>query len=468
MNYWIIGLVATVLWVEPGFGQDLEPAPALGQGAASLPGPQILSFSPSPASDQGQAPPPVLGRNPNSDTGPVQEKVTDFDTESAQVRWQDNRWQILTGGVCLKDFGRREAEAREVLRLIRALSLNQRGTVGTPQPVMEYWLSSGQAPQAFMAGLRVQPVELASVRAEAMEKQWCVRDAQRVLFLFGTHREEAQTAAEIIRRHGFTQIGYVGQPVPSMIYFLGGPPGTTRGRSMGSSVSMFSRTAHHARHPALKASRDDVGPAGSSNAALPPQQSLPFQEGKSSAEGRDQEKAMAAAAVPAVPQLATVVPLFADQPALGDRVAFDCRQLQLRLDGGTWKLCSGSYTIADFGPNLPEARRALDFLQFYRCNEHCLVGQPTLLFSFFLCAGQAPRGVAFGLAGRAFRPDQLTVRRDGQGWSIGDEHQTLISFGNAEAEARQLLRYIQLLKFDFLAPIASTSPQSLTLLVRTQ
>src|SRR5262245_4757096 len=181
MNYWIIGLVATVLWVGPGSGQNLEPAPALGRGAASLPGPQILSFAPSPASDPGQAPPPVVGRNPNSDTSPVHEQLTGFDPESAEVRWQDNRWQILAEGVCLKDFGRREAEAREALRLIRALSLNQRGTVGTPQPVMEYWLSSGQAPKAFTAGIRVQPVELASVRAEAMEKQWCVRDAQRVL-----------------------------------------------------------------------------------------------------------------------------------------------------------------------------------------------------------------------------------------------------------------------------------------------
>jgi hypothetical protein len=388
--------------------------------------------------------------------------LTAFDTDSAEVRWRDNRWDILAGGISLKDFGRQEADAREALRLIRALRLNQHGTVGTPQPVMEYWLSSGQAPQAFMAGLRVQPVELASVRAEVMEKQWCVRDSQRVLFLFGTHHEEAQTAAHIIRRHGFTQIGYVGQLVPSMIYFLGGPPGTPRGRSMGSSVTMFSRTAHHARHPALKASRDDVNPA------LPPPPSLSSQQGKISAEGKDQEKALAASAVPAVPQLATVTPLFADQPALGDRVAFDCRQLQLRLDSGNWKLCSGSDTIADFGPNLPEARRALDFLQFYRCNEHCLVGRPAPLFSFFLCAGQAPRGMAFGLAGRAFRPDQLTVRHSCRGWSIGDDHQTLISFGKAEAEARQMLRYIKLLKFDFLAPLGSTPAKGLTLLVRTQ
>ena len=53
--------------------------------------------------------------------------------------------------------GRHETEAREALRLLRELRLNQRGTVGSPRPVMEYWLTDGRAPQGFTQGLRPLP-----------------------------------------------------------------------------------------------------------------------------------------------------------------------------------------------------------------------------------------------------------------------------------------------------------------------
>ena len=45
------------------------------------------------------------------------------------VEWS-SRWRLVAGGVMLKDFGRRESEARLALRLIRELRLNQHGIIG--------------------------------------------------------------------------------------------------------------------------------------------------------------------------------------------------------------------------------------------------------------------------------------------------------------------------------------------------
>jgi hypothetical protein len=182
----------------------------------------------------------------------------------------------------------------------------------------------------------------------------------------------------------------------------------------------------------------------------------------------EREKFLAAAAMPGAQQLSTINPLLADQPAFAERVAFDWRQLQVWLDGGDWKLGCGGYTIANFGPYLLDARRALDVLQFYRCNEHCLVGRPAPVCSFFLCAGQAPRGGAFGLHGQSFRPDDVTVRKIGMEWSIGDAHQTLLLFGQAKADAKTMLRIIQEKKFDLLAYIGAGNSRGMTILVRTQ
>src|SRR5262249_31929020 len=161
-------------------------------------------------------------------------------------------------------------------------------------------LADGQAPRSFSLGDHGQPLDPQSVRAEETQKQWCVRDAQRVLFVFGSHREEAQAAVDIIRRHGFTHIGYVGQPRPSMIYFLGDVAGMAHGRVMASPRTLVSRTANHSGHAALKTAAGAVRPAALPNPAH-----------------AEQAKALAAVAVPTAPQLATISPTVSGQPDLG-------------------------------------------------------------------------------------------------------------------------------------------------------
>src|SRR5262245_58426339 len=95
---------------------------------------------------------PVL--QPSQSAPVLRENLTAFDYRSAEVEWQDGRWQIRAGSVWLKDFGRQERDAREALNVIRDLRLTQYGTVGAARPVIEYWLADGRAPAAGVSGLR--------------------------------------------------------------------------------------------------------------------------------------------------------------------------------------------------------------------------------------------------------------------------------------------------------------------------
>src|SRR5207248_3088661 len=115
--------------------------------------------------------PPALVPVPPEMRQATGENLMTFDPRLAELHWVDNRWQLEAGGVFLKDFGRRENEARQVLHLVRELRLTERGTVGTPQPVMEYWLANGQAPQGSLPGLRLLPLDLASLHVEPIQGQ---------------------------------------------------------------------------------------------------------------------------------------------------------------------------------------------------------------------------------------------------------------------------------------------------------
>src|SRR5438034_1169875 len=137
-----------------------------------------------------------------------EENIQSFDARSVDVQWIDNRWQMVAAGKVIKEFGRKEMEAREALRIVRELRLNQIGTIGTPRPVMEYWLSNGQAPNGFVPGLKTVSLETENLRVEQTQGQWWLRDNRRFLFTFGSHADEAHQALAIIRRYGFRQIGF--------------------------------------------------------------------------------------------------------------------------------------------------------------------------------------------------------------------------------------------------------------------
>lgn len=424
------------------------PAPA-NRDATGLAKPDV-NIPPFPTGQAAVAPPVLVPGQPGVQP-PRAENLVTFDPRQAELQWVDNRWQLRAGAVSLKDFGRREAEARQALRLVRELHLTQHGTVGTPQPVLEYWLANGQAPQGSLPGLRLLPLDPDSLHVEQVQGQWCLRNTRQILFNFGRQAEDAHQALAIVRRYGFSQVGYVGQPLPTMIYFLGQPTGLAQARTpapatLASRTLMPGQTAQPPLQTQVQQRPPFADPARSdpSNTLVPPP--LPF--------GR---------------QLASTTPALADLATQGERVPFDWRRVQVRQENQDWKLVAGGYTLANFGTRPSDARQALAALQYYRFTEQRLIGSskaPTL--TYYLVNGQAPRGLVFGVESTPFRPELVSIQRAGESYVLWDGNRAVWNFGEHGQEAQQALNVIQRHQFDHLCRIGSREAPAMTFLVRTR
>jgi hypothetical protein len=373
---------------------------------------------------------------------PLREDLVTFDGHAAAVVWKDHHWQLMAGEQVLKDFGRREAEARLALRLIQELGLTQRGTVGSPDVAMEYWLADGQAPSGLGIGLHLLSVDPDRLRVERVGTQWCVRDDERVLFHFGLREDEARRGLAILQKYGFTQLGILGQVTPSMLLFL------REGRELPHTAQARPNSS---RSP-LRQAQGGFGPQAMP--ALPPLRE------------------------PGVPTRVVHTGFFKGVPAErptsrgppgwdepGEWVPFDWRRVELRQEAAGWVLAADSYVLAAFGPDEAAARVALTAVRHYHFTEHCRVGRPAPVFSYFLVNGQPPRGVMFGLDAQAFQPDKLKVEALGRRWALCEGDRVLVVLGESIAEARQLLEAIQRYKFDRLCRLGSEST-GMTVLAR--
>src|SRR5262245_28573160 len=165
---------------------------------------------------------PLLAQAPERAEGAVAqsaEALLTFDWRQIDLRPAETGWQLRAADVVLKEF-QREADAREAVRLVMDLQLTQRGAIGTPQPVLEYWLSDGPAPTALPRERHVLFFNPDTLRVDAVQGCCFLRDARQILFNFGAHAEDAYQALAMIRRYGFNQIGFVGTGAPAMMYFL--------------------------------------------------------------------------------------------------------------------------------------------------------------------------------------------------------------------------------------------------------
>ena len=372
----------------------------------------------------------LLAQAPDRAEGPVAQSgaaLLTFDWRGIELLPAETGWQLRAADVVLKEF-QREADAREALRLVKDLQLTQRGVIGTPQPVLEYWLSDGHAPTALPRERRVLFFDPDTLRVEAVQGCCFLRDAHQILFNFGGHAEDAHQALAMIRRYGFNQIGFVGNGAPAMMYFL-----VDQNRAA-----------------------DKQKPAGPFGKQIPlPEPLKPNVAGD--------PKGMPST-VPFTRQLATSSPLLPEQSSAAERVPFNWRQVQVRQDHGDWKLMAGSYVLANCGRSDRTASDALRVLQHYRFTEHCRIGQPTPSFTFFLVNGQPPRGVMFGLNSVPFRPETLAVQQLGGVWVVSDGGRPILEFGDKADDARTALQLIQRLHFDHLCRVGA----GMTFLVRSR
>ncbi len=360
------------------------------------------------------------------DTGLLQENLVNFSTAQTEIRKVDGHWELWSGSTKIKNLGNREADTREVLRLVRAFNLNQRGTVGQPTPVMEYWLSNGRAPQK-MGRVNSAIFDPDALQVANVQGQWCLIDETRPWLTFGAQADDARKALEIIHKYEFTEILYVDPINPVMMVFLAG----------------------HDRRP--KASPTIMKSAVNSS-----QQGFP---------GKAESKNSGQWFQP--PQL-HVNPTLAEPVTGRPMLRFDWRQAAVHSKGFDWQLVAGDKVLAQFGSREPEAREALRAVQSHHLTDRCQVGESAPIFTFFLTEGQATRTIVFGAKTMACDVKNLSLRQVGQRWMICEFDRVLLTLGQSQEDAQQVLKVLQHYKVDHLCQLGSADPSPITVLVRTR
>jgi hypothetical protein len=338
-----------------------------------------------------------------------------FNPSLVVLHRDEGQWQLREGQRVLKQFAS-EADAREALRLVRELRLSAHGQIGTPRPVMEYWLADGRAPENGFAEPQTVPFDPRKLRVEGLGGQYFLRDDEVFLFNFGPHRADADQARVVLMRYGFNRVGYVGQP-PTLIYFL-----LSRQERARPSAKPKDRSRPAADDNLLQLARLQTRQLAPASLPLPE----PDMDGQ-------------------------VVPL---QP----------ERIELRRQQQAWQLVLDDYCLARFGGSEGEARTALQIVQRYGFTEHCQVGMPAS-FTFFLVNGQAPRGLPFAVRSTRFRPEALSVRGGADGWAVADGTWPLFHFRRGD-DARNALRLIQKYQFDHVCHVGPNDA-GLTFLVRS-
>jgi len=322
------------------------------------------------------------------------ENLIHFDPSSVDVRFEDRHYKLVAGRSLLKDFGASQRDAYEAKRLISDLRISEYGAIGTPEPVMEYWLTNGQPPPVTNLSRRMVPFDPTKLRVEPEGGAYYVRDARRVLFNFGPYAKDAEDAIRIIRKYEFNEIAYIGLPNPTVIYMLKNGTPSRQSPSQGDSF------------------RPEY-----------------------------------------LPQHATRYPL--DIPGLGivgERRPIDAMRMEIQHAADGWHLTAGATDLGSVGNSDYQARTAMQIAQRYPFTEHVRVG--TSNFTFFLSHNQAPREVPLGVRSISFQPKMLAAKQTGDAWTMSDGKQTLATFSTA-AEAETAIKVIRYYKFDCTCFISS-------------
>jgi hypothetical protein len=343
-------------------------------------------------------------------------------------------WQLWAGQKMLRDFGDREADARDTLSVYKDLRPTEWVTIGTGKPVVEYALVNGRPPMA--AGLPVgqdggnpmggtgdfstrpvvtgagakfvYPIDMKTARVEAVRGVWCLRDDYNLHLNFGPAKADAEQALAVVQRYGFNRIGVVGSPAsPVMRYFFAGPGDVQFDRGP------FAKAG-------LQAQIDGLARVG--------------------------------IAVPGVGYV-------------GESVRFDPQKLDIRKDKGDWLVAAGSEVLGSYGAGEWSAREAARTIRDMRVNEFCKLGSGGL--TFFLADGKAPGRVPFAVQGRRFDPNALKVSQYGNRCMVTEYGRHLFDCATA-AEGETLIRVVKHFGFDQICHLGPQGKSGVMFLAKGQ
>jgi hypothetical protein len=423
------------------------------------PGSRLLAPAPAPTAPAATAPALAAPAPAPAQPAPLTEHLQAVRPDDVRLSWSSRHWQLTQDGQVLKDFGPREQDARRALRLVQQLHLDQYGTVGSP-PVMEYWLSSGAAPHSTTRlDLRPVAIDAGSLAVKKDQGRWVMRDKGRVLFEFASEADAAQALA-VVRKYHFDQVGVVGYSAPMHVFL--GKAGEAAMPTEHHEPTHFTRVAKNSDGTEKKLAPKTASPyAGIPQPGLPPV-----------------SRVTPPSVGPVQPTLTSKQsPLWREQPHVSgeparqptaERVPFDWRRVEARQEGADWKLVAGGQTLANFGPNVTDARLALSAVRYYRFTEEHRVGGERPLVNYCTASMMAPRGVMLGLNTQVLAPEALQVRQVGEGFVLCSNGAVVMKLGDRREEAARLLEVIKANRYDRLCQLGEPGKQGLALLLRSR
>jgi hypothetical protein len=316
-------------------------------------------------------------------------------------------WQIWAGPKPIRFVGDDEAGAKDIVSMMRELHPTEWISIGSPRPIIEYGLTNGKP--AISAGFprAVVPIDLRTVKVEAVRGVWCLKDAGNILFNFGLNRADADQALAVIHRYGFNRIGMLGSDVtaPALTYFF----------------------------VALDADGAKPVPANPFLVTV-------------------QENGLARTGIP-VPGLGY----------FGEMIKVDARKVEVRRDGIDWVVAFGNEVLARFGQDQNGARDAQRFIHDSGFTEFCHTGAAGV--SFFLVNGQLPTRVPLYVQSRRLDSGGLRASQLGTRWAVTDRGRHLFDVAN-QAEGEAVILLMKHFQFDQLCQIGSSPRTNLTFLAK--
>jgi len=337
---------------------------------------------------------------------PQLERFLPLDAGAVNIRSNAEHWLLVAGPHVLANFGKDQAAAEEARLAVRELKPTDWASIGSAG--LHYGLTGGKANALNLSVKQSVPIDLKSVRAAAVRGVWVLKDEANILVNFGLAKHDAEQAAAVIQKYGFNRLGRVGFPNPTFQYLFAEPVD-------------------------FKATRPNVG-------------------GPSALHQAAAEQALNRTGIP-VPGVGFV----------GERIVIDPRRIDIRKDGGEYKLVSGNDVLGRFGPSEWSARDALKFIQDSRFTEFCKIGETT----FFLIDGKPPTKVPFNVQGRSFDPKNVKARNLDGRFGVYDGSGRLIFSCTTAEEAEQTAKAIQGFGFDTVCRLGLSDRTSLKFLAKT-
>ena len=374
----------------------------------------------------------------------VSEDCISFDYNQAVVKQVSGSWKIVVGSMWLKDFGNKESEAREALRIIKHYKMNSQCFVGRPDPSLEYYLVDGKAPVGSMPGEDAIPFDPANAQVTNIGGRWKIVDGAHWILDFAEKKVEADSALKIIKKYKFSYICFVGRPGASMTYFRVDLPVLHLVMP-----GLVGRLFVLPTEDCIKFDPDNVRCNRQGDQWLLMEGSmsmLDFGDSRSEcfqARRIIKEYGLNSQCFVGRPDASMTYYLangLAPRGAIAgeDCVSFNPANIQVKQISGRWKIVEGSHWIMDFADKQSEANTALWIIKKYGFTRMCFVGRPDPSMTYF-------RAEELPLHEDCVRFDyrNLELQQIGGSWKIVEGGHWLLDFGSNKYEAELAMKTIQ-------------------------